>query len=339
MSTVLVTGGSGFVGAWSIAALLQSGHQVRTTLRDPRRIDDVHAMLERAGVAAEGRLSFVMADLTHDNGWPEAAQGCDAVLHVASPFPAGVPRDENELIAPARDGALRVLRASRDAGVRRIVMTSSFAAVGYGHAPRSTPFDERDWTDPTQADVQPYIKSKTLAERAAWDFIAREGGTLQLAVVNPVGIFGPVLGRDHATSIGLVEQLLDGRMPAVPRIYFGVVDVRDVVDLHLRAMTDPGAAGERFIAVAGPTLSLHDVARLLRRHFGVRARQVPRWQMPDWLVRLAARRQPALRGVLPQLGIRRESTADKARQRLGWTPRSSEVALIATAESLFAERP
>ncbi|NKF23029.1 SDR family oxidoreductase [Solimonas marina] len=338
MSTVLVTGGSGFVGAWSIAALLQNGHQVRTTVRDPRRVDDVHAMLERAGVAAEGRLSFVMADLTHDNGWPEAVQGCDAVLHVASPFPASVPRDENELIAPARDGALRVLRASRDAGVRRVVMTSSFAAVGYGHAPRSTPFDESNWTDPTQADVQPYIKSKTLAERAAWDFIAREGGALQLAVVNPVGIFGPVLSRDHATSIGLVEQLLDGRMPAVPRIYFGVVDVRDVVDLHLRAMTDPGAAGERFIAVAGPTLSMHDVARLLRRHFGARARQVPRWQMPDGLVRLAARRQAALRGVLPQLGIRRESTADKARQRLGWTPRNSEAALIATAESLLAER-
>src|SRR5689334_9624038 len=251
MSTVLITGGSGFVGIHVILQLLAAGHRVRTTVRRPDRQADVLAMLREGGAASPESLSFFTADLTADAGWREAVAGCDHVLHVASPLSTSVPRDENEMIVPARDGTLRVLRAARDAGVRRVVITSSLGAIGYGHPPRDKPFDESDWTDLGGADVQPYIKSKTLAERAAWDFIAQEGGGLELSVVNPVGIFGPVLGPDYSTSILLVQKLMDGAMPGCPRLQFGIVDVRDVADLHIRAMADPAAKGERFLAVSG----------------------------------------------------------------------------------------
>src|SRR6478672_29127 len=185
MSTVLVTGGSGFIGSHCILQLLAAGHRVRTTVRNPKREADVRAML-RGGSAEGDRLSFVTADLEHDSGWQEAVAGCDYVLHVASPFPLNVPKDENELIVPARDGALRLLRAARDAGIKRVVLTSSFAAIGYGHEPRAIPFDETMWTNPDGDDVPPYAKSKVLAERAAWDFVAREGGGVELSVINPV---------------------------------------------------------------------------------------------------------------------------------------------------------
>jgi dihydroflavonol-4-reductase len=335
MSTVLVTGGSGFVGGHCILQLLEAGHEVRATLRNLDRQADVLAMLKEGGAGPAGRLRFFAADLGADAGWTEAIGGCDYVLHVASPFPAGVPKHEDELIIPAREGALRVLRASREAGVKRVVLTSSFGAVGYGHAPRQGPFTELDWTDTGGADVQPYVKSKTLAEKAAWDFMAREGGALELCVINPVGIFGPVLGPGLSSSIKIVKSLMEGALPATPRIYFGVVDVRDVAALHLRAMTNPAAKGERFLAVAGDTMSMHQVAKALRRRLGPAAAKVPRWQMPDWLLRLGARRNPAARGMLPQLGkIRRVSNA-KALRVLGWIPRSSEEALVASAESLL----
>jgi dihydroflavonol-4-reductase len=257
------------------------------------------------------------------------------VLHVASPLSTSVPKDENEMIIPARDGTLRVLRAACEAGVKRVVITSSLGAIGYGHAPRTTPFDETDWTNLDGDDVQPYIKSKTLAERAAWDFVAREGGGLELAVVNPVGIFGPVLGPDFSGSIEIVKSLLDGAMPAVPRIYFGLVDVRDVVDLHLRAMTAPEARGQRFIAVAGETVSILDIANMLRRELGPAARRVPRFQAPDWLVRVAATGVPLLRAAVPMLGKVRRSTSAKARRLLGWQARTNEEAILSSAESLI----
>ena len=234
MSAVLVTGGSGFIASHTILQLLAAGLRVRTTVRSLSREGDVRAMLKNGGSPpgseAGSRLSFVAADLMGDAGWPAAVAGCEYVLHIASPFPSSMPKDENELIVPARDGALRVLRAARDAGVKRVVMTSSFAAVGYGHGQQEAIFTENDWTDPTQPDVMPYTKSKTLAERAAWDFIAREGAGLELAVVNPVAVFGPVLGPDYATSILLVQKMMDGAVPGVPRLCFGVVDVRDVAE-------------------------------------------------------------------------------------------------------------
>jgi nucleoside-diphosphate-sugar epimerase len=333
MSTILVTGGSGFIGSHSILRLLAAGHRVRTTVRSLNRESDVRAMLKEGDAEAGDRVSFVAADLENDAGWAEAAAGCDYVLHVASPFPPNVPKHEDELIVPAREGALRVLRASRDAGVKRVVLTSSFAAIGYGHKPQKMPFNETNWTDPN-GDLAAYVKSKTLAERAAWDFIAKEGGGLELSVVNPVAVFGPVLGPDFSTSVLLLQRLLNGSVPACPRLYFGVVDVRDVADLHVRAMTHPAAKGERFLAVAGDCMSILDIAKVLRRRMGASARKAPRLQLPDWLVRIAAMRDPSVRQILPELGKIKNATNEKARRLLGWAARSSEESIVATAESL-----
>jgi nucleoside-diphosphate-sugar epimerase len=335
MSTVLVTGGSGFIGSHCILQLLTAGHTARTTLRNLKREDDVRDMLRQGGVEPGERVSFVAADLESDAGWPQAAAGCDFVLHIASPFPQSVPKNANELIVPAREGALRVLRAARDAGVKRVVLTSSFAAIGYGQKPRNTPFDETNWTDPNAAGVQPYAKSKTLAERAAWDFVAREGGSLELSVVNPVGVFGPVLGPDYSTSILLVQRLMDGAMPGVPRLTFGVVDVRDVADLHIRAMTNPAAKGERFLAVSGDFMSIREIAMALKERLGGAAKRVPTRQLPDFVVRLAALGDPAVKQILPELGKVKNASGEKAKRLLGWSPRPREEAIIATAESLL----
>ncbi|MDB5986894.1 MAG: nucleoside-diphosphate-sugar epimerase [Nevskia sp.] len=335
MSTVLVTGGSGFIGSHCILQLLAAGHQVRTTVRSLKREHDVRALLKQGGAEPGERLSFFAADLEQDAGWPDAVAGCDYVLHVASPFPAGVPKNEDELIVPAREGALRVLRAARDAGVKRLVLTSSYAAIGYGHKPQQAPFNETDWTDPSRPGVSPYAKSKSLAERAAWDFIAREGGGLELSAVNPVGVFGPVLGPDYSTSILLVERLMSGAIAGCPRIYFGIVDVRDVAELHLRAMTDPAAKGERFLAVAGDFMLMVDIAKALKARMGASAEKVPTRQLPNWLLRLAALRDPAVKQLLPELGKFKNATHAKAKRLLGWAPRSNEDAIVATTESLI----
>ncbi len=334
MSKILVTGGSGFIGSHCISQLLVAGHQVRATVRSLKREGDVRALLRESGVEPGNRLSFVAADLEHDAGWAEAVAGCEFVFHVASPLPPSLPKHEDELIVPAREGTLRVLRASRKAGVKRVVLTSSFAAIGYGHKPRKTPFNESDWTDFSGGDVQAYAKSKTLAEQAAWDFIAREGDDLELSVINPVGVFGPVLGPDYSTSILLVQRLMDGAMPGVPRLYFGVVDVRDVADLHIRAMTHQAAKGERFMAVAGDFMSMLDIAKVLKERMGASARRVPTLQLPNWMVRLAAMRDPAVKLILPELGKVKNATNEKAQRLLGWVPRPNEEAITATAESL-----
>jgi nucleoside-diphosphate-sugar epimerase len=333
LSTVLVTGGSGFIGSHCIVQLLAAGHHVRTSVRELKREGEVRAMLKEGGAVPGDRLSFIAADLRNDEGWPEAVAGCEYILHVASPLPLNIPKNEDELIVPAREGALRVLRASREAGVKRVVLTSSFAAVGYGQKPQIEPFDETNWTDP-DGGVLPYVKSKTLAERAAWDFVATEGGSLELAVVNPVGVLGPVLGPDYSVSILLVQRLMDGTMPGCPRLCFGVVDVRDVAELHIRAMTHPAAKGERFLAVAGDFISILDVAKILKRRMGELAKKVPTWQLPNWLVRLAGLGDPAVRQILPALGLVKNATNEKAKLVLGWTPRSNEKSIIATAESL-----
>lgn len=335
MSKVLVTGGSGFIGGHAIAQLLAEGHVVHASVRDLQREPAVRAMLSAAGIDTDDRLRFFRADLTGDAGWADAVSGCEFVLHVASPFPAGIPKHEDELIVPAREGALRVLRAARDAGVRRVVLTSSFAAVGYGHPEQPEAFDETTWTNLAGDDVSAYAKSKTLAERAAWNFIASEGAGLELATVNPVGVFGPVMGADYATSILLVQKLMNGALPGSPNLRFGVVDVRDVVDLHLRAMTNPAANGERFLAVAGDFMLVREMALVLRERMGDSARKVPTRQLPNWMVRLAALVDPTVRQIVPELGKYKNATSAKARQLLGWSPRSNEDALMATAESLL----
>jgi nucleoside-diphosphate-sugar epimerase len=330
---VLVTGGSGFLGAHCILSLLAAGHRVRTTVRSLARESGVRAMLKAAGADAGEALTFAAADLTADAGWPEAVAGCDYVLHVASPFPQGEPRHEDELIVPAREGALRVLRAARAAGVKRVVLTSSFAAIGYGHPPTDRPFTEETWSDVSQP-MSAYAKSKTLAERAAWEFVDREG-SLELAVVNPVGILGPVLGPDLSTSILIVQKLMDGAMPGVPRLSFGLVDVRDVADLHLRAMTDPAARGQRFLAIAGDFASMKAIGLVLKARLGEAARRVPTRELPNWMVRIAALFDPAVGTLVPELGKVKNATGEKARRVLGWSPRSNEDAIVATAESLM----
>lgn len=330
---VLVTGGSGFIAAECIVQLLNAGYRVRTTVRSLTREPEVRQMLTVGGAEHGDKLAFFAADLTSDAGWSEAIAGCDYVLHVASPFPPASPKDENELIIPAREGALRVLRAARDAGVKRVVLTSSFAAIGYGHPQSDKPFTEQDWTDVNARDVNTYAKSKTLAERAAWDFIAREGGALELAVVNPVGVVGPVLGPDLSTSIVIVKRLLDGAVPGIPHLGYNLVDVRDVADAHLRAMTNPAAKGQRFLATAG-YMTVKQIAEDLRSHLGSDAARVPTRMIPDAMLRLAGLFDPAVRQTVPDLGKVRIASGEQAKRVLGLTPRPAADAIIATAESL-----
>ncbi len=332
---VLVTGGSGFIAMHCILQLLEAGHRVRTTVRSPQREAEVRATLAQAGARADARLAFHAADLSHDAGWTDAARDCAFVLHVASPLSTTAPRHEDELVVPAREGALRVLRAARDAGARRVVLTSSFAAIGYGRPPMARPFTESDWTDPGHAGLAAYPKSKTVAERAAWDFMAREGGDMELCAVNPVVVFGPVLGADFSASIEIVRRMMDGALPAVPRLKIGVVDVRDVADLHLRAMTHPAAAGERFLAVAGDFMSLRDIALALRARLGAAARRAPTRELPNWLTRLVGHVSPSVAQLVPELGKPKNASGEKASRLLGWAPRSREDAIAATAESLL----
>ncbi|MGN6471228.1 MAG: NAD-dependent epimerase/dehydratase family protein, partial [Rhizobiaceae bacterium] len=269
-----------------------------------------------------------------DAGWLEAVKGCEYVLHVASPFPPRAPKNDDELIVPARQGALRVLRAARAAGVRRVVLTSSFAAIGYGHPATKTHFDESDWTTPDTPGVPAYPKSKTLAERAAWDFVEREGDGLELSVVNPTAVFGPILGPDFSTSIMLIQRLTNGAVPGLPKLRFGVVDVRDVADLHIRTMTNPAAKGERFIAVGDGFKSIREMALILKGRMGSAAARVPTRQLPDWLVRLAALWNPGVRAIASELGKTKNAGHDKAARLLGWSPRPDADAIVATAESL-----
>ena len=329
---VLVTGGTGFIAQHCMIALLASGYRVRTTVRSLRREDEVRKNLKVGGADPGERLSFVVADLASDAGWAEAAAGCAFVHHGASPTPSGNYASEEEWITPAVEGNLRVLRAARDAGVKRVVLTSAFGAVGMGHKPMKRPFDETDWSNPDRK-IAPYQKSKTLSERAAWDFIAKEGRGLELSAVNPVAVMGPALGPDYSHSIRLIKSLLDGQ-PGCPRINSGYVDVRDVADLHLRAMTDPAASGERFIAIAGESMWMVEVANILRRRMGAAASKVPTREIPNWLVRLLALTNPALKSVAPLLEISMNATSEKAERLLGWSPRSAEESIVAAAESL-----
>ncbi len=330
---VLVTGGTGFIATHCMVQLLSAGYRVRTTVRSLSREQEVRSMLKEGGVEAGERLSFVAADLSADTGWSDAVKGCSFVLHGASPTPSGSQTRVEDWVKPAVDGVLRVLRAARDAQAKRVVLTSAFGAIGIGHQPKSRPFNETDWTDLT-GNVAPYQRSKTLSERAAWDFIDREGRGLELSTVNPTAVLGPALGPDYSHSIRLIKNLMDGP-PGCPKINSGFVDVRDVADLHLRAMTNPAAKGERFIAISGESLWMVDVAKVLRRRMGAAAGKVPTRVLPNWLVRLSALKSPAARGIVPLLGLNLNATSEKATRLLGWVPRSSEEAIIATAESLL----
>ena len=337
LESVLVTGGSGYIAGFCIAQLLREGAEVSTTVRSLAREAQLRADIQKL-VKTAHTLRVVVADLNLDAGWRDACSGCTGVLHVASPFPARAPSDDGELVRPARDGALRVLKAARDAGVRRVVMTSSTAAVAYGRGGRSQPFTEADWSDPAgRSDSSAYERSKTIAERAAWDWHAREGGALELVSICPGAVIGPVLGSDFSASLDIVKKLMDGSLPGLPPFGWPLVDVRDVADLHIRALRTPAAAGQRYIG-AGRFLWMQDVARVLRDRVPEVAAKVPRRRLPAWVVRASSLLDPAVRGRLYDLGKERPVCADKAKRELGWAPRSEEDAIADTARSLLAER-
>jgi dihydroflavonol-4-reductase len=312
---------------------------VRTTVRTPSRATEVRDMVRRSGVSATDALSFATVDLTTDAGWAGALSGCDYVLHVASPYPASVPRHEDDLILPALEGTRRVLRAARDAGVRRVVLTSSFAAIGHGYPSLDKTFTEKDWSDLGGPHVTAYGKSKTLAERAAWDFAGQESGSPELAVINPTALTGPLLavGAGLPTSFVLLQRLLDRSVPAVPRIWQNIVDVRDVADLHVRAMTDPAARGQRFLATGGPSSSMWavDIARLLRDRLGPAGAGITTREVPNLLVRLASLADPSLRVTIPLLGRVYKVSPEKARRVLGWESRPAQESIMDAAHSLI----
>ncbi|HEY4180873.1 MAG TPA: aldehyde reductase [Kofleriaceae bacterium] len=330
--TVLVTGGTGFIAQYCMIALLNAGYRVRTTVRSLSREAEVRGYLRTGGVDAGDRLTFVVADLSSDAGWSDAAAGCDYAIHPASPTPSGDQVREEDWVKPAVDGNLRVLRAARDVKVKRVVLTSAFGAIGMGHpASKKRPFTENDWTN-LAGDIAPYQKSKTLSEKASWDFIEREGNGLELSSVNPVAVLGPALGTDHSHSVAIIKNLLDGK--PCPKINSSYVDVRDVADLHVRAMTDPAAKGQRFLASAGESLWMVEVGAVLRRRLGSAARKVKTWTLPSFVLRLLVRRNPTLRNIIKLVDYDMNASGDKARRLLGWSPRSSEDAIVAAGESL-----
>ncbi|MEO6285531.1 MAG: aldehyde reductase [Dyadobacter sp.] len=312
--TVLVTGGTGFVGIHAILQLLQQGYTVKTTLRTLSKTQSIVDALKEAGLADFSKLSFVEADLTSDKGWDEAVESCDYVLHVASPFPLTEPEDENDLIIPARDGSLRVLKAARNSGVKRVVLTSSFAAIGYGSDRKGHIFDENDWTDKNAA-IPAYIKSKTIAEEAAWEFIKNQGEGMELVVINPVGIFGPIIGGIYPASFeGVIQAILEGNIKESPAFTFGVVDVRDVADIHIKAMLPPGANGQRFLATSEGAVSFYDVAELIKK------------ERPE-SASLIADLQPTASEAYTRMSNK------KAIETLNWHPRSKEEAILASVDS------
>ncbi|ETZ22056.1 aldehyde reductase [Pedobacter sp. V48] len=332
--TVLVTGGSGFVAVHCIQQLLDKGYQVRATLRDLNKQDKVIDMLKKGGITNFNNLSFVKADLTSDDNWKLAVKDCDYVLHVASPIFLKLPKHEDEMIRPAVDGTIRVLKAARDTGVKRVVMTSNFGAVGYSHKDKTTLITEESWTDPNEKGLSAYNKSKVLAESAAWDFMEQEGGSLELSVINPMGIFGPSFTKDLSSGFELLQKVMDGSMKALPNISLGIVDVRDVADLHIRAMTNPQAKGQRFLALSGGTMSLLEIADFLKNELPEAAANASTKTIPNWLIRIAAFFNAQAKAIAPLVGIYRNASNEKARTLLGWAPRSNQAAILATAKSL-----
>ena len=335
MGKVLVTGATGFIAGHVILQLLDAGHDVFGTARSAAKAKPLSRILsDYAGRPVE--IGIIEADLNADAGWDEAVAGMDYVQHVASPFPATMPKDPDGLIGPARDGALRVLKAAKGAGVKRVVLTSSMAAIAYGWGDaRPNPLTEEHWSDASDLkDNTAYTRSKTVAERAAWDYVNGEGQGLELAVINPSAVLGPVMSGDLSSSIAIITQLMTGKAPASPRVGFCVVDVRDVADAHVKAMTVPEAAGERFLA-AGRFMWMSEVADVLRENFPDYRRKLPKGELPDWLLKAMTLINPPLKAIVPELGRERHCANDKARRILGWTPRVEEESIVESAQSLI----
>lgn len=327
---VLVTGGSGYIAGFLIRQLVAEGWTVHTTIRLLKREPEVRAAL----AVPEASLAFFAADLMDDAGWAGAVAGCSHVAHVASPFPPHAVKHEDELIVPAREGALRALRFAAEAGVRRFVMTSSVAAIAYGHKGVERPYTEADWTDVTAPGLSAYVKSKTIAERAARDWMAAHGGAMEFCTVNPSAVLGPLLSDDYSASIEFVKRLIDGSMPGYPRLGFAIVDVRDLADLHVRALNAPDIANERFIG-AGPFLMMREVGEILRDRLGPDARKLPKRNIPDFVIKLMAVFDSSIRQVTGELGRTRAASSGHARDVLGWVPRPAEESIVETARSLI----
>ncbi|MEO8375397.1 MAG: NAD-dependent epimerase/dehydratase family protein [Sphingomonas bacterium] len=328
--TILVTGGSGYIAGYLIRQLAAEGWTIHTTVRSLKREAEVRVALD----VPEASLRFFAADLMDDAGWAEAVAGCSHVAHVASPFPAGAVKHEDDLIVPAREGALRALRFAAEAGVARFVLTSSVAAIAYGHTGVERPYTEADWTDVNAPGLGAYVKSKTVAERAARDWVAQNGGTMEFCTINPSAVLGPLLSDDFSTSIEFVKRLIDGSMPGFPRLGFAVVDVRDLADLHVRALNAPGMADERFIG-AGLFMTMQEVGQLLRDRLGPEARKVPKRVIPDLVLRLMALFDGSIRQVVGELGRTRAADSAHALAVLGWKTRPAEESIVDTARSLI----
>ncbi|RQO74384.1 aldehyde reductase [Pedobacter sp. KBW06] len=331
---VLVTGGSGFVALHVIQQLLNRGYRVRATLRSITRKDEIIASLKNAGIIDFENLTFAEADLSADEGWNEAMKNIDYVHHIASPIHLKLPKNEDEMIRPAVDGTLRVLGAARDAGVKRVVMTSNFGAVGYSHKDPTQLITEDSWTNPNEKGLSAYNKSKVLAERAAWDFIKNEGEDLELTVINPTAILGPSFSEKLSSGFELLKNILDGTMKAIPNMELAIVDVRDLADLHIRAMETAAAKGQRFLALSDGTMTLLQIAIFLKKEMPEISQKVSDKTIPDWQVRIAALFSQKAKAILPLIGVNRKASNQKARQVLGWQPRAKEEAIISTVESL-----
>lgn len=330
MEKVLVTGATGFIGLHCVAQLLGQGYAVTGTLRSASRIDEVkQAMIEQQ--LATDNLSFVEADLLKDEGWDAAVKDCDYVLHVASPFIVGVPKDENELIKPAVEGTERVITAAIKAGVKKMVLTSSCAAINKPHNGK-THFTENDWTNAEHKKTPAYYKSKTLAERRAWDLVGAQTGDspMQLAVINPAGVIGPVLSDDIGTSNVFLKQLISGEVPGCPQMHLGFVDVRDVADLHILAMKNDDASGHRFIA-SERELWFKDVTAIMR---DAGFEKAPSRILPNWVVKMLGLFNPELKQLGSFVGQENFTPSDKARNMLGWKPRNACDSVIETANQL-----
>ncbi|HYC53561.1 MAG TPA: aldehyde reductase [Candidatus Binatia bacterium] len=332
---VLVTGATGYIAGHCIRELMQHGYRVRGTVRslaDGAKTDHLRRIASELG----GSLELVEANLSSDSGWREAVAGCTYVQHVASPFPPEVPKDENELIRPAVDGALRVLKACAAAGtVRRVVMTSSVAAVAFGHAPGSSKvLTEEDWSDPARCD--PYPKSKTLAERAAWDYVRSLAPEqrFELAVINPGFVMGPLLNADQGTSGELIRKLMVRDMPACPEIGFAPVDVRDIAIAHRLAMELPQAAGNRYIC-AGEHIWVQDIAKVLAAEFNPRGYRVPTGKLPYALMWVIAWFDKAVNLALTFVGRREVVSSAKAQRELGWSMRPVRDSILDTARTMI----
>ena len=331
--TVLVTGGTGYIAGEIVKQLLAKGWTVHTTVRDKAKSEA--GLRQRFGDPAPERFRVYEAELMSDAGWAEANAGCTHVCHVASPIAASTPKDENDMIVPAREGTLRALRFARDAGVTRFVQTSSMAAVAYGRSDKVYTVDESDWTDVTHKDAYPYVKSKTIAERAARDWVAAEGGGLEFVSVNPSMVLGPVDSGDFSPSVVAIKQVLDGSMPMAPDLGFAIVDTRDCAELHVKCLEEPGLAGERFLA-AGRFMKIIEVAEVLRERLPPQqARKVPRRVMPDWMVSVLSLFNPGVRSIKSEIGKTRNVDASHARERLGWQTRPEEESIVDCARSLI----